>query len=113
MPDSNASPDLLAPLERFLLRSRELLALAEADDWETFETRLAEREAGLPALGENQFIIDVAKAGREDEMREAIAEIQAINDQLVTLAEQSKADIARHLKTQQTKDKAVKAYKGS
>lgn len=113
MPDSNASPNLLAPLERFLRQSRELLALAQADDWATFEEQLAEREAGLPALGENQFLIDVARAGREGEVRETIAEIQGINDQLVILAERSKADIAEHLKVQQTKDRAVKAYKGS
>jgi len=82
---SETEDNLLRPLHQFHQRSQELVELARAGDWATLEQRLAEREAGLPILGDNQFLIDVAKAGRADELREGIAKIQALNDRIAEL----------------------------
>lgn len=110
MPDSSSSPNLLAPLERILAQSRQLVALARAGDWSGLETLLAEREAELSALGENRFLIDVARAERAQEVRAGIAEIQRLNDQIVTLAEQGKAEISKQLRDSLKADKGIQAY---
>src|SRR5690625_3739686 len=79
MSDTDQNEDnLLAPLHEFHQRSQELVKLARAGDWATLEERLAEREKGLPALGDNQFLIAVAKAGQTEQLREGIAAIQAL-----------------------------------
>ncbi|MDQ2077345.1 flagellar protein FliT [Marinimicrobium sp. ABcell2] len=108
MPDDVEA--LLAPLHEFHKRSVELLALAHAGDWATFEERLAEREAGLSVLTESQFLIAVAKADCADELRQGIADIQELNDQIVELAEQSKAQISADLKESQLAEKGIQAY---
>lgn len=106
MPDQ----DLLTPLRQFHQYTQDLLALARAGDWQGFEQKAPEREALLPTINDSGFLVAVAKADRAGEMRELIAEVQALNDELTELAEQAKSDIADTLKDQQIKDKAVKAY---
>ncbi len=111
MSDTDQNEDnLLAPLHEFHQRSQELVKLARAGDWATLEERLAEREKGLPALGDNQFLIAVAKADQTEQLREGIAAIQALNDELVALAEQNKADISAQLKESQRAEKGIQAY---
>lgn len=105
-------PAILAPLELFLARSRSLLELAQADDWETFETQLAERQASLPALGESQFLIAITQAGLVDEAKSLIQAIQSIDQQIVAVAENSKAKISEQLRQSIKATKAVVAYKG-
>gem|GEM_PF-1116944 len=102
---------LLRPLYQFHEYTEALLALAEKGDWEAFEQESLKRQELLPVINDGQFLIAVAKAGLAEEMREQIAQTQALNDRLSTLAEQAKSDIADTLKDQQTKDKAVKAYR--
>src|SRR5690625_6795856 len=78
MSDTDQNEDnLLAPLHEFHQRSQELVKLARAGDWATLEERLAEREKGLPALGDNQFLIAVAKADQTEQLREGIAAIRS------------------------------------
>lgn len=102
---------LLTPLYQFHECTEALLALAEKGDWEAFEQESLKRQELLPVINDGQFLIAVAKAGLADDMREQVAQTQALNDQLSTLAEQAKSDIADTLKDQQNKDKAVQAYK--
>jgi hypothetical protein len=101
---------LLAPLYEFHKRTQELLTLARAGDWPAFEEGLAERQAGVQALNDGQFLIAVAKAGRADELRQGIADIQTLNDEMVELAEQSKARISAELKETQLAEKGIQAY---
>src|SRR5690625_4017297 len=111
MSDTDQNEDnLLAPLHEFHQRSQELVKLARAGHSATLEERLAEREKGLPGLGDNQFLIAVAKAGQTEQLREGIAAIQALNDELVALAEQNKADISAQLKESQRAEKGIQAY---
>lgn len=112
MSDSHQTPEpLLARLYEFRDRSRVLSALAKKGDWEAFETALAERESGLAALNENQFLIDIARAGLGDEAKECLAEIQALNDEIVLLAEKGKADINKQLKESQKTQKGINEYR--
>ena len=103
---------ILAPLESFLAQTQSLLALAQADDWETFETQMAERQTKLPALGENQFLIAITQAGLVDEAKSLIQAIQATDQQIVDVAESSKAKISEQLRQSIKATKAVVAYKG-
>lgn len=111
MSDTPETPEpLLARLYEFRDRSRTLSILAKKGDWGAFEKALAERESGLAALNENQFLIDIARAGLENEAKECLAEIQALNDEIVILAEKGKADINRQLKDSQKAQKGIKEY---
>src|SRR5690625_5545911 len=111
MSDTDQNEDnLLAPLHEFHQRSQELVKLARAGDWATLEERLAEREKGLPALGDNQFLIAVAKADQTEQLREGIAEIQALNDELVAMVEQNKEDISAKINESQREEKGIQAY---
>ena len=103
---------ILAPLEGFLAQTQSLLALAQADNWETFETQLAVRQASLPALGESQFLIAITQAGLVDEAKSLIQAIQSIDQQIVAVAENSKAKISEQLRQSIKATKAVVAYKG-
>lgn len=112
MSDSPQTPEpLLARLYEFRNRSRILADLAKKGDWEAFEKALAERESGLAALNENQFLIDIALAGLENEAKECLAEIQTLNDEIVLLAEKGKADINKQLKESQKAQKGINEYR--
>lgn len=106
-----SNSDLMEPVYQFRVQTEQLLELARAGDWQAYEQQAPERQALLAQLNDNQFMIDIAEAGLADELREQIADIQTLNDELARLAEQTKSDIANDLKQQNTKDKAVKAYK--
>jgi flagellar protein FliT len=105
-------PSILAPLEGFLAQTQSLLALAQADDWETFEIQMAERQTKLPALGESQLLIAITRAGLVDEAKSLIQAIQDTDQQIVGLAESSKAKISEQLRQSIKATKAVVAYKG-
>lgn len=101
----------LARLYQFRDRSRTLSALAKKGDWEAFQEALAERESELAALNENQFLVDIARAGLENEAKKCLAEIQALNDEIVVLAEKGKADINKQLKESQKAQKGINEYR--
>lgn len=103
--------DLLQPLHQFLEQSRLLLGMAQAGEWESFESLLATRQQGLAALSNNQILIAVAKAGRADEMRELLADIRTANDRIAEVAETSRADIGSQLRQLVQAEKAIDAYK--
>lgn len=105
-------PSILAPLESFLAQTQSLLVLAQAGDWETFEIQMAERQTKLPALGESQFLIAITRAGLVDEAKSLIQAIQATDQQIVAMAESSKAKISEQLRQSIKATKAVVAYKG-
>lgn len=106
-----SNSNLMEPVYQFRTQTEQLLELARAGDWEGYEQQAPQRQALLAKLNDNQFMIDVAEAGLADELREQLADIQTLNDELGRLAEQTKSDIANDLKRQNTNDKAVKAYK--
>ena len=105
-----SEPNSLAIAEQFLAQTRELLALAEADDWAEFESKMAERQALMPALRSEKLLEDALQTGQVEALRQRIQEIQQLNDRLGELAQAHRDAIAGQLKEQQTKDKAVNAY---
>lgn len=102
---------VLARLEVFLSQSKELLTLAQNDQWQEFETLMAQRQETLPSLSDNQFIIDIARANLAAEAKELISDIQNTDQQIVKLAEQSKQAIAEKLSHSIKATKAIVAYK--
>lgn len=106
MSDSNP----LDIAERFLAQTRELLALAEADDWAEFKPKMAERQALMPQLQDEQLLQDALETGQVEALRERIQKIQQLNDRLGELAQAHRDQIAGQLKDQKVKDKAVNAY---
>src|SRR5690625_4252795 len=111
MSDTDENEDnLLAPLHEFHQRSQELVKLARAGDWATLEERLADREKGLPALGDHQSHIAAAKAGQTEQLRDGIAASQALDDEEEAVAEQNGADIRAHLKERQRAEKGIQAH---
>lgn len=105
--------DLLEPVYRFREYTQELLALAERDEWQAFEEKAPEREALIGALNDSEFLVAVAQVGKAEELKQEIAEIQRLNDEITALAERTKTDIANQLKQKNHQDKAIKAYKPS
>lgn len=111
MSTSTSNLQVLARLEIFLSRSKELLTLAQNDQWEEFETLMAQRQETLPSLSDNEFIIDIARANLAAEAKELISEIQNTDQQIIKLAEQSKQAIAEKLTNSIKATKAIVAYK--
>jgi hypothetical protein len=104
------SDDLLSPLVTFLAQTRELLVLGKAGDWEAFASLLDQRQAGLAALGDNQRLLALARAGQAEEARFLIQQIQEANEQLGKLAEASKEELGEQLRQAVQAQKAVGAY---
>lgn len=104
-------PELFEPVYRFHDYTRELLALAQQDEWQAFEEKAPEREALIGALNDSEFLVAVAQAGRAEELKAEIAAIQQLNDDITALAERTKADIAGRLKAKNNQEKAIRAYK--
>ncbi|WP_111643282.1 flagellar protein FliT [Marinimicrobium alkaliphilum] len=100
----------LNPVYQAIDQSRRLLALAREDDWATFEQVLAERQESLEALKSSEFMVEVVKNGYAEVLREAIVELQALNEQVGELAETSKARLSEQLKEFARGDKAKVAY---
>src|SRR5690554_5680746 len=111
MSTSTQNLHLLARLEVFLSQSKELLSLAQNDQWQEFEILMAQRQETLPSLSDNEFIIDIARANLAAEAKELIGDIQNTDQQIVKLAEQSKQIIAEKLSNSIKATKAIVAYK--
>lgn len=102
---------LLSHLETFLAQSRQLLILARDDNWEEFESLMAARQKNLPVLAENTFLIELAKNNLVEEAKELISAIKDIDNQILAVAERSKASISAQLRQSLQADKAIDAYK--
>jgi len=111
MSTSTSNLQVLARLENFLSQSKELLTLAQNDQWEEFEILMAQRQETLPSLSDNEFIIDIARANLAAEAKHLISEIQNTDQQILALAEKSKQAIAEKLSSSIKATKAIVAYK--
>ena len=111
MSTSTQNLHLLVRLEVFLSQSKELLTLAQNDQWQEFEILMAQRQETLPSLSDNEFIIEIARANLAAEAKELISAIQSTDQQIVKLAEQSKQAIAEKLSNSIKATKAIVAYK--
>jgi flagellar protein FliT len=101
---------LLDPLARALSQSQALLSLAQAGDWESFETLVQQRQQGLLSLNDQEYLESLAQADLEAKAAAVIQEIQAINKTLADLAETSRENKASELRQTNHASKAMDAY---
>ena len=101
---------LLDPLSRALSQSRALLSLAEAGDWDSFETLVQQRQQGLLSLNDSEYLQSLAQADLEARAAQMIEEIQSINKRLSELAEISRDQVASELRQNTKAMKAIDAY---
>ena len=101
---------LLDPLTRALSQSQALLSLAQAGDWESFETLVQQRQQGLLSLNDQEYLESLAQADLETKAANLIQEIQAINKTLAELAESHRENSASELRQNNRSVKAIDAY---
>ena len=101
---------LLDPLSRALSQSQALLSLAQAGDWESFETLVQQRQQGLLSLNDQEYLESLAQADLEAKAAGVIQEIQAINKTLGELAETHRENSASELRQNNRTVKAIDAY---
>lgn len=101
---------LLDPLSRALSQSQALLSLAQAGDWESFETLVQQRQQGLLSLNDQEYLESLAHANLEAKAAEVIQDIQIINKKLAALAETSRENKASELRQTHHASKAMDAY---
>jgi len=101
---------LLDPLARALSQSQALLSLAEAGDWESFETLVQQRQQGLLSLSDEEYLESLANANLEAKAAGIIQEIQGINKMLAVLAERDREKVSSDLRQSTVASKAIDAY---
>ena len=101
---------LLDPLARALSQSQALLSLAQAGDWESFETLVQQRQQGLLSLNDQEYLESLAQADLETKAAEVIQEIQTINKTLAELAATCRENKASELRQTNHASKAMDAY---
>ena len=101
---------LLDPLIRALNQSQALLSLAQAGDWESFETLVQQRQQGLLSLNDAEYLESLAHANLEADAADIIRQIQALNKTLAQLAEQNRDSKASELRQSNLANKAIDAY---
>jgi len=101
---------LLDPLSRALSQSQALLSLAQAGDWESFETLVQQRQQGLLSINDPEYLESLSQADLEAQAATVIQEIQGINKRLSELAEVSRDKAASELRQSNRVTKAIDAY---
>lgn len=101
---------LLDPLARALSQSQALLSLAQAGDWESFETLVQQRQQGLLSINDPEYLESLAQADLEAQAAGVIQEIQGINKRLSELAETNRDNAASELRQSNRVTKAIDAY---
>ncbi|MGV8836706.1 flagellar protein FliT [Cellvibrio sp.] len=101
---------LLDPLTRALSQSQALLSLAQAGDWESFETLVQQRQQGLLSLNDQEYLQSLAQADLEAKAASVIQEIQTINKALASLAEANRENAASELRQNSRAARAIDAY---
>ncbi|WPL18572.1 Flagellar protein FliT [Thiorhodovibrio winogradskyi] len=93
-------------LERVMTLTRDLLERAQAGDWEDFPERQARRDAALHAL------LDPEPRLPAERLREPLAELQAMDRQLIALTESQRDRLQQELLQLMRGRKSARAYLG-
>lgn len=101
---------LLDPLVRALSQTQALLSLAQAGDWESFETLVQQRQQGFLSINDGEYLESLAKADLQAQAASLIEEIKSINRHLASLAEENRDNKATELRQVATANKALDAY---
>ncbi|RRQ24204.1 flagellar protein FliT [Guyparkeria sp. SCN-R1] len=107
MTHANLPDRLPVGAQNLLAISQGMLASAKADDWEAV---IEAEEIRRPMIDEVVAQGAPNDAAPAEWMRELLEELQTLNDRVVALGEERKAEIRSDLSEVQTGSKAVKAY---
>jgi len=101
---------VLYPYQHFLSLTQNLLARAEAGEWETFATDMEHRQTLSGALSDQSLIDRVVEADLSDELRLLIAEINERNEQIAVIASRHRDELASEIRQTFQANKAISAY---
>lgn len=102
--------ELLKPLYEILDRVKELVNLAQAEEWEAMDTAANKYQEHVTFLDDDVYLRAIHDAHLVDEAKMIIAQIQVFNDDLDTHTSIQRERIASELRQLNQSDKALEAY---
>lgn len=102
--------ELLKPLYEILDRVKELVMLAQAEDWEAMESAASRYQQHVTFLDDNVYIKALQDAGLVDAAKSIIVQIQGCNEDLDIHTSLQREKIASELRQLAQADKAMDAY---
>lgn len=102
--------ELLKPLYEILDRVKDLVKLAQAEEWEAMDIAANKYQQHVTFLDDNIYIQALQDAHLVDEAKTIIVQIQGLNDDLDAHASMQREKIASELRQLNQSDKALEAY---
>lgn len=102
--------ELLKPLYEILDRVKELVCLAQAEEWEAMDTAANKYQQHVTFLDDNVYIQALNDAHLVDQAKSIIVQIQSLNDDLDNHTSLQRDRIASELRHMNQSDKALDAY---
>jgi hypothetical protein len=102
--------DILKPLHEILERAQELVALAQAQQWEELEAAATNYQQQVTFLNDDVYLKAIQDASLVEDAKAIIAKIQLMNDDLDAHAVLQRDKIASELRQIIQSGKALNAY---
>ncbi|GGY72405.1 hypothetical protein GCM10011613_16720 [Cellvibrio zantedeschiae] len=102
--------ELLKPLYEVLERVRDLVKLAQAEEWEAMDVAANKYQQHVTFLDDNRYIQALQDAHLVDSAKSIIVQIQGLNDDLDTHTSLQREKIASELRQLNQSNKAMEAY---
>ncbi|MFO1389081.1 flagellar protein FliT [Cellvibrio sp.] len=102
--------ELLKPLYEILDRVKDLVQLAQAEDWEAMDIAAAKYQQHVTFLDDNVYIKALQDADLVDAAKSIIGQIQGLNDDLDIHTSLQREKIASELRQLAQAGKAMDAY---
>lgn len=102
--------ELLKPLYEILDRVKDLVQLAQAEDWAAMDIAAAKYQQHVTFLDDNVYIKALQDADLVDAAKSIIGQIQGLNDDLDIHTSLQREKIASELRQLNQADKAMDAY---
>jgi len=105
-----SNSELLKPLYEILDRVKELVQLAQAEEWEAMDTAANKYQQHVTFLDDNVYLQAIQEAQLVAEAKAIIVQIQGLNDDLDTHTTIQRDRIASELRQMNQAGKALEAY---
>lgn len=102
--------ELLKPLYEVLDRVKDLVKLAQAEEWEAMNAAANKYQQHVTFLDDNVYIQALQDAHLVDAAKSIIVQIQGLNNDLDTHTTLQREKIASELRQMAQSDKAMEAY---
>lgn len=102
--------ELLKPLYEILDRVKDLVKLAQAEEWEAMDVAANKYQQHVTFLDDNVYIQALQDAHLVDAAKSIIVQIQGLNDDLDAHTTLQREKIASELRQMNQSDKAMEAY---